>query len=57
MKTFKVPEVEIIYLTTNNIVTISCECDQCTECEEGSNNCPCVDSWSSDSKKGVAVLE
>lgn len=56
MKTFKVPEVKVIYLAPSNILTLSCECDECQECEEGSNDCTCYDSWASDSKKGVIKL-
>ena len=56
MKTFKVPEVKVIYLAPSNILTLSCECDDCQECEEGSNDCTCYDPWTSDSKKGVIKL-
>ena len=50
MKAFKVPEVEVIYFrSSENIITASnCDCVDCGTCPEGNNDCPCVDSWSSD---------
>lgn len=57
MKAFEVPEVEVVFFGKNDIITTStcdsnvCDCDNCPGgCPEGSNNCPCVDAWSSDYK-------
>lgn len=44
MKTFKVPEVEVVYFGHSDlIVTSSCLCDSCEVCPEGSNDCRCWD--------------
>lgn len=50
MKVFEAPEMDIVYFEQTNLIVTSlpCECDECTNCEEGSNDCHCVDSWSSD---------
>ena len=50
MKKFVVPDVMFVYFKRNDVIAASlpCECHECPECEEGSNDCHCVDSWSSD---------
>ncbi len=52
MKVFEVPEVEVVNFEKDDIIVTSvCDCDDCPGgCPEGTNNCPCVDSWSSDYK-------
>lgn len=57
MKWFEVPEIEVIYFTPNDIIITSCECDDCPTCEEGSNDCQCNDSWSSDYKPNGAGIQ
>lgn len=52
MKKFKVPEMKVVYFGKEDIVTASCGCVDCPECPEGKNDCPCVDSWTSDYKPG-----
>lgn len=49
MKEFAAPEVMVIYFKNDVIVASPpCECNECPGCPEGSNDCPCVDSWTSD---------
>ena len=52
MKAFEIPEVEIVYFGGSDIIVTSvCDCDNCPGgCPEGSNNCPCVDPFTSDYK-------
>jgi len=51
MKKFEVPEMEVVYFNKNDIIVTSiCDCHDCPQCEEGSNDCPCVDPWSSNYK-------
>ena len=60
MKSFKVPEVDFVYFTPNDIVTVS-DCEPCDECTEGGDSCPCYDTFSSDSNnnglQGVMFLD
>lgn len=52
MKIFEVPEIKFVRFNGSDIITSSpvCECVDCPECPSGSNNCPCVDAWTSDYK-------
>lgn len=41
MKTFKVPQMEVVYFRKVDIVCVSeCECVDCDVCDEGTNDCP-----------------
>lgn len=49
MRAFTVPEVTVVRFGKSDVIATSlCTCVECTVCPEGSNDCPCVDSWSSD---------
>lgn len=49
MKVFEIPEVQVVYFGDNDVIaTSTCFCVDCPECPSGSNDCHCVDSWSSD---------
>lgn len=51
MKKFEAPEMEVVYFNKNDIIVTSiCDCHDCPQCEEGSNDCPCVDPWSANYK-------
>jgi hypothetical protein len=45
MKTFKVPEVEVVYFGQKDVIATSsaCVCVDCQECPEGKDNCRCYD--------------
>ena len=50
MKSFEIPEIEIIYIGQKDIITAStCPCVDCTECPYGKDNCQykdnLQDSW------------
>lgn len=50
MKRFEIPAVEFVFFNSSSIIATStpCVCVDCPNCEEGSNDCHCNDSWSSD---------
>lgn len=54
MKKFVAPDVMFVYFKRNDVIAAStlCECVDCQTCYEGSNDCRCVDSWSSDYRPG-----
>lgn len=49
MKIFEVPEMKVIRFNSSDVIASSiCDCVDCPDgCPEGKNNCPCVDSWTS----------
>lgn len=50
MKAFENPEFTVVRFEATDIIVTSkpCDCVDCIKCPEGSNDCPCVDSWTSD---------
>lgn len=43
MKTFEVPELEVIYFRKADIIAASCRCVDCGDCGYGKDNCGRVD--------------